>query len=95
MKGELKMSYSYRPPCPPKPDCRYDRCDKENWRVPLFGCDPYPPAQENCGLSKTVTLTNPCCPSECAEVELSVDCCGNLVICVRRDTWKRKPKRYC
>ena len=56
-------------------------------RVPMFG-------SERCGTGhmpdpcacRRVTIENPCRPGEFAEVLLSVDECGNLVVCVRRDS---------
>ena len=82
---------------------RCDRCDhrdchdRESWRMPLFRCDGMNNSCD-CGCSQTVRLENPCCPGECAEVNLSVDNCGNLVICVHRDQWKndcRRPRKHC
>ena len=53
-------------------------------RVPLFGGDKCcGPASACC---QRVILENPCRPGECAEVLLGVDDCGNLTICVRRDS---------
>lgn len=94
------MKYRNRPLYPTPGwgcDCREHRdCrQSESWRMPLFDCEPMrPPIDCGCG-SQTVRLENPCCPGECAEVTLSVDHCGNLVICVHRDYWKndcRRPK---
>lgn len=51
--------------------------------MPLFSHEQRP---EGCGCQKqTVRLENPCRPGECAEVTLSVDECGNLVVCVHRN----------
>jgi len=75
-------------------DCR----DRESWRMPLFGGDCACASRDCCGCSQTVRLENPCCPGECAEVTLSVDNCGNLVVCVHKDPWKcdcRRPKKRC
>lgn len=98
------MKYGFRPLYPPMSDgcdCRdhCDRCgtaDRESWRMPLFRCDSCRMPCDSC--SQTVRLENPCCPGECAEVTLSVDSCGNLVICVHRDRWRnecRRPYRKC
>lgn len=54
-------------------------------RLPLFGEDMHACRRESCGCSQTVRLENPSCPGECAEVTLSVDSCGNLMVCVHRD----------
>ena len=60
---------------------------QSNLQVPLFhGCDcppppPPPPMAENC---QCVRIQNPGNPGEYADVELCVDCGGNLSICVRR-----------
>lgn len=60
---------------------RRDGCGRDSWRMPLFDC-----GGGDCGCgAKTVRLENPCRPGECAEVTLSIDSCGNLVICVHRD----------
>lgn len=90
------MNCGYRPLYPPAGD-RCDRCDDccESWRMPLFDCDSHRHSHDDCGCSQTVRLENPCCPGECAEVTLSVDCCGNLVIGVHRDPWKRRRKKHC
>lgn len=61
-------------------DCR----ERESWRMPLFRCEPAEPSQ-GCGCpGQTVRLRNPCRPTECADVTLSVDNCGNLVLFVHR-----------
>lgn len=91
------MKCGYRPLYSPAGD-RCERCDdhrRESWRMPLFDCDRHRPGCGDCGCSRTVRLENPCCPGECAEVTLSVDSCGNLVIGVHRDRWKHHPKRHC
>lgn len=80
------MRYDFKPLYPQVCDS-CDRCDcgrPESWRMPLFQCEPCRSGCD-CGCSQTVRLENPCCPGECAEVQLSVDSCGNLVICVHRD----------
>ena len=73
-----------------------DRCDcrdRESWRVPLFNCDSSCPTCDcGCG-AQTVRLENPCCPGECAEVTLSVDSCGNLVVCVHKNPCRRNRNR--
>ena len=79
-------------------NCR-DRCDGhacESWRMPLFDHDCHHSMQNcDCG-SQTVRLENPCCRGEYAEVTLSVDSCGNLVVGVHKDQWNcRKPKKRC
>lgn len=65
---------------PPGEQCGGDNCV----RMPLFGSERDVPICDRCGSSQTVRLENPRCPGECAEVSLSVDHCGNLVICVHR-----------
>ena len=64
-------------------------------RIPLFppGC-PGPCREElpelccrreqGAGECQRVCIRNPACPEETAEVELCVDCDGNLSICVHR-----------
>ena len=49
------------------------RCDCDCW-TPTLAC-------EDC---QCVRIQNPACPGEFADVELCVDCNGNLSICVRR-----------
>ena len=62
--------------CPPPR--REPCCDL--WPRPGYApkpcCPPQPP--------KEVVLTNPCDPCEQVTVALSVDECGNLLVCVRR-----------
>ena len=69
----------------------HSSCETGNCvRVPLFDaefCRSSRPPMQDC---QRVILENPCRPGECAEVLLSVDACGNLVVCVRRD-----PRREC
>ena len=82
----------------------WDKCggrdcfDRNSWRMPLFDCDRMSPSHDcGCG-SQTVRLENPCCPGECAEVTLSVDQCGNLVICVHKNPWRndcRHHRKHC
>ena len=77
--------------------CRECR-DRENWRMPLFGCERRCGCEDRGCPSQVVRLENPCCPGEYAEVELSVDDCGNLVVYVRRNASKctcRRPKKRC
>ena len=63
--------------------------------IPLFppGCPrPCREMPEDCGCRperrpgecQRVCIRNPACPEETAEVELCVDCDGNLSICVHR-----------
>ena len=90
------MNYGFRPLFPPMGDC----CDRDNCvRVPLFNAEHCCPPREPCGCCQTVRLENPCCPGECADVALSVDSCGNLVICIHRDHSRcdchRGLKRHC
>lgn len=76
------MGNPHRPLYPPLGDC----CDRDSCvRMPLFNCESHRPPHDPCGCSQTVRLENPCCPGECADITLSVDSCGNLVISVRRD----------
>lgn len=76
------MNYGFKPLYPPPGDCcGRDQC----MRLPLFNCDSPMPPRDPCGCAQTVRLENPCCPGECALVSLSVDSCGNLVLCVRRE----------
>lgn len=50
-------------------------------RMPLFDhCDQCRPREE----CQCVHIENPACPGEYADVELCVDCDGNLSICVKR-----------
>ena len=59
-----------------KPCMRPEPCDcRSHWRPDP--CCTRPPVP--------VKLVNPCDPCECATVLLSVDACGNLQICIRRD----------
>lgn len=78
------MRHPYPPLYPPQSCCSHR---DHTVRMPLFGCElNYPPCQP-CSLpcTQTVCLCNPNCPSECANVTLSVDPCGNLVISIQRD----------
>ena len=63
-------------------------CGQSSLHMPLFDgkncdCDCWTPtlACEDC---QCVRIQNPACPGEFADVELCVDCNGNLSICVRR-----------
>ena len=58
--------------------------DRSCVRMPVFTRDPRGPSPGACS-QRRVTIENPCRPGEFAEVLLSVDECGNLVVCVRRD----------
>lgn len=74
------MNYGRLPLFPPACGAQNSLC------MPLFercGCAG---ASEAC---QCVQIQNPACPGEYAEVELCVDSCGNLSICVRR------PPRPC
>ena len=55
-------------------------------RMPLFDGHECIRNREEC---QRVCIRNPACPDEIAEVELCVDCDGNLSICVHR------PPRPC
>lgn len=55
-------------------------------RMPLFDRHDCCMPREEC---QRVCIRNPACPDEVAEVELCVDCDGNLSICVHR------PPRPC
>ena len=61
------------------------RCDGggDCYRMPLFRPEPCMSRGYGCP-ARTVRLENPACPDEWAEVTLSVDECGNMVICVHR-----------
>ena len=53
-------------------------------RVPLFGGG-YSDWRSGCDdRCQTVRICNPACPGEYADVELCVDNCGNLSICIHR-----------
>jgi len=71
-------------------------CGPQNHlRMPLFG--------DGCGRCdrdcQRVRICNPNCPEEFAEVELCVDCDGNLSICVHRPPRPclppHRPRRGC
>jgi len=71
-----------------RPPCGAENCV----RMKLFdGCEGRgcPPPPQPCGR---VTIENPCCPGECVEVELGVDACGSLTVCVHRDPCRPCPK---
>ena len=60
-------------------------------RVPLFGCES---GRGGCDdRCQTVRVCNPECPGEYADVELCVDNCGNLSICIRRPSGRCCDKR--
>lgn len=69
------MMYGGMPLFPPS-------CGMESVKMKLFDdcgcCSP----QNNC---QTVRICNPACPNEYADVELCVDSCGNLSVCVHRN----------
>lgn len=75
-----------------------DHRPRESWRMPLFDCDSCGMNRFDCACSRTVRLENPCCAGEFAEVTLSVDGCGNLVICVHRHSEPcdcRRTRKHC
>ncbi|MGN1005186.1 MAG: hypothetical protein ACI4O8_01600 [Aristaeellaceae bacterium] len=64
-------------------------CGQSSLRMPLFdgkhcGCGECWSPAPMCEDCKCVRIQNPACPGEFADVELCVDCDGNLSICVRR-----------
>ena len=63
--------------CPPPRPCRSELWPRPGWTRPKPCCPPPQPPKE-------VVLANPCDPCEQATVLLSVDECGNLLVCVRR-----------
>lgn len=69
-------------------------CDRDDCvRMPLFGGEWRHCGAGNAacdGACQVVRICNPACPGEYADVELCVDHCGNLSICVRRP-----PKDVC
>ena len=73
-----------RPPCDGSPCMKVrlfdDACCQSRCPPPMKVC-------------QRVTIDNPCCPGEQAEVALGVDDCGNLVICVHRLC--RAPRPRC
>ena len=87
------MGFDMRPLSPSGGDCGgRESC----LRMPLFGCESCCSRREACGCSQSVRLENPSSPGEYAEVSLSVDSCGNLVVCVHRDySCGCKGKRRC
>lgn len=64
-------------------------------RMPLFdNCRT--PCRTDCGECQTVRICNPACRDEYVDVELCVDACGNLSICVHRPPAPCKaPRRGC
>ncbi|MBR6767198.1 MAG: hypothetical protein IKM02_04530 [Clostridia bacterium] len=75
------MYYGQKPLFPPMDhDCDPGACV----RVPLFGPEKCRGPMGPC--CQKVILENPCRPGECAEVLLGVDECGNLTVCVHRDS---------
>ena len=63
-------------------------CGQSSLHMPLFdgkgcNCDCWTPTL-SCEDCQCVRIQNPACPGEFADVELCVDCNGNLSICVRR-----------
>lgn len=69
------MTYGRMPLFPPS-------CGSDCVKMKLFNECECPP-QSNC---QTVRICNPACPSEYADVELCVDSCGNLSVCVHRNS---------
>ena len=63
---------------PPQRSC----CCEELWPKP--GWERPRPQWPRPQPPKEVVLTNPCDPCEQVTVALSVDACGNLLVCVRR-----------
>lgn len=70
-------------------------CGQNSLRMPLFdgkncNCACWTPSVccEDC---QCVRIQNPACPGEFADVELCVDCNGNLSICVRRENRGHAP----
>ena len=85
------MTYRRMPLYPPG-------CDMgSSLQVPLFeNCSRYRPGEE----CQCVHIENPSCPGEYADVELCVDECGNLSICVKRppkpcNAGRCKSRRQC
>lgn len=80
------MTYRHMPLFPPG-------CDMgSSIRMPLFErCDCIRPRTQ----CQCVHIENPSCPGEYADVELCVDECGNLSICVKRPPKPCKPRRPC
>ena len=72
-----------RPPCDPSP-CMKVRLFDDNCRG-----GHRPPPMQRC---ERVVIDNPCRPGERAEVELGLDDCGNLVICVHRLCGRDAPR---
>ena len=63
--------------------------------VALPLCDDGPCCPPPCGETQRVTLRNPCRPGERVEVLLGVDDCGNLNLCVRRESDCCPPREHC
>ena len=70
-------------------------CGQSSLHMPLFdgkrcNCECWTPSVccEDC---QCVRIQNPACPGEFADVELCVDCNGNLSICVRRSNRGHAP----
>ena len=71
------MTYRHMPLFPPSCDTNSSMC------MPLFDRHDRCMPREEC---QCVHIRNPACPEEYADVELCVDCDGNLSICVKRPT---------
>ena len=79
-RGETCMSMPLFSPHghrPPRPDPCEDLWPRPGWKRPK-------PCPERGQIPKEVVLCNPCDPCEQVTVALSVDACGNLLVCVRR-----------
>ena len=85
------MIYGHRPLYPALGPCGRETCV----RVPVFGAEGcgHRDAPDEC-FCQSVTIENPRCRGERAEVLLGVDACGNLSVCVRREGTCR-PRRPC
>ena len=72
---------------PPKPDLCCDLLPKHRHDGPPACCAPKP-CRPDCGFRPeppvSVQLKNPWNPCEQVTVALSVDECGNLLVCIRR-----------
>ena len=83
------MVYGRMPLFPPA-------CGQDCVKMKLFDehtcCAPHPECQ-------CVRICNPACPEEYADVELCVDSCGNLSVCVHRNSCcmpeRRRRSRCC
>lgn len=78
------MTYGRMPLFPPA--CG----DREMLHVPLFDTGKCCSPREEC---QCVRICNPACPGEYADVELCVDECGNLSVCIKRPPKPCPPPR--